>query len=114
MKLATLKDGTRDGRLLVVSRDLTRAATVPHIKTLQAALDDWDAVAPDLLTLSEQLNSGKISGTLAFDAAGRTPRLYAVKGMPTSVLIGTSGAPARCRSAPSPPSPPCSPASSPC
>ena len=79
MKLATLKDGTRDGRLLVVSRDLTRAATVPHIKTLQAALDDWDAVAPDLLTLSEQLNSGKITGTLAFDAAqchSPLPRAY--------------------------------------
>ena len=79
MKLATLKDGTRDGRLLVVSRDLTRAATVPHIKTLQAALEDWDAVAPDLLTLSEQLNSGKISGTLAFDAAqchSPLPRAY--------------------------------------
>ncbi|MES2682983.1 MAG: fumarylacetoacetate hydrolase family protein [Pseudomonadota bacterium] len=79
MKLATLKDGSRDGRLLVVSRDLTRAATVPHVKTLQAALDDWEAVAPDLLTLSEQLNSGKISGTLAFDAAqcaSPLPRAY--------------------------------------
>ncbi len=79
MKLATLKDGSRDGRLLVVSRDLTRAATVPHVKTLQAALDDWDAVAPDLLALSEQLNSGKISGTLAFDATqclSPLPRAY--------------------------------------
>ena len=79
MKLATLKDGTRDGRLVVVSRDLTRAATVPHVKTLQAALDDWDAVAPDLLTLSEQLNTGKISGTLAFDVAqclSPLPRAY--------------------------------------
>ena len=79
MKLATLKDGTRDGRLLVVSRDLSRAATVPHIKTLQAALDDWDAVAPDLQTLSDQLNTGKISGTLAFEpeqCLSPLPRAY--------------------------------------
>ena len=79
MKLATLKDSTRDGRLLVVSRDLTRAATVPHIKTLQAALDDWEAIAPDLQTLSDALNAGQISGTLAFDPAqclSPLPRAY--------------------------------------
>jgi len=79
MKLATLKDGSRDGRLLVVSRDLTRAATVPHTKTLQAALDDWDAVAPDLQGLSDALNQGRISGTLAFDAGlchSPLPRAY--------------------------------------
>ncbi|MDO9453694.1 MAG: fumarylacetoacetate hydrolase family protein, partial [Stagnimonas sp.] len=79
MKLATLKDGTRDGRLLVVSRDLTRAATVPHIKTLQAALDEWDAVATDLQALSDALNQGRIAGTLAFDASqchSPLPRAY--------------------------------------
>ena len=79
MKLATLKDGTRDGRLLVVSRDLSRAAIVPHVKTLQAALDDWQAVEPDLKALSEKLNAGQISGTLAFDATqchSPLPRAY--------------------------------------
>ncbi len=79
MKLATLKDGSRDGRLLVVSRDLARAALVSHVKTLQAALDAWDAIAPDLQALSEQLDSGKISGTLAFDATqchSPLPRAY--------------------------------------
>ena len=79
MKLATLKDGTRDGRLIVVSRDLSRAATVPHVKTLQAALDDWEALAPDLQALSDQLNGGKISGTLAFEptlCASPLPRAY--------------------------------------
>lgn len=79
MKLSTLKDGTRDGRLLVVARDLSRAALVPHVKTLQAALDDWDAVMPDLQALSEALNGGRISGTLAFDAAqchSPLPRAY--------------------------------------
>lgn len=58
MKLATLRDGTRDGRLVVVSRDTTRwtgaEAVAPH---LQAALDDWDAAAPRLEKLFEQLES---------------------------------------------------------
>ncbi len=79
MKLASLRDGTRDGRLLVVSRDLSRAAPVPHVKTLQAALDDWDAVAPDLQALSDALNQGRIAGTLDFDTAqclSPLPRAY--------------------------------------
>lgn len=42
MKLATLKNETRDGQLIVVSKDLTRAAVVPGIQTLQQALDNWD------------------------------------------------------------------------
>jgi fumarylacetoacetate (FAA) hydrolase len=49
MKLATLKDRTRDGRLVVVSKDLTLCSEVGHIaRTLQAALDDWAHVAPRL------------------------------------------------------------------
>ncbi|WP_324826813.1 fumarylacetoacetate hydrolase family protein [Qipengyuania zhejiangensis] len=49
MKLATLKDGTRDGKLVVVSKDLTRYCAADNIApTLQAALDDWDTVAPRL------------------------------------------------------------------
>jgi fumarylacetoacetate (FAA) hydrolase len=79
MKLATLKDGSRDGRLLVVSRDLTQAAPAPHVRTLQAALDDWEAIAPDLEALSTKLNAGQIAGTLAFDAAqcaSPLPRAY--------------------------------------
>ncbi|MDH4074048.1 MAG: 2-keto-4-pentenoate hydratase, partial [Gammaproteobacteria bacterium] len=47
MKLATLRNGTRDGQLVIVSRDLRRAMPVPSIApTLQAALDDWSRVAP--------------------------------------------------------------------
>ena len=79
MKLATLRDGSRDGRLIVVSRDLAHAAPVPQIKTLQEALDDWDAVAPDLALLSAQLNEGRIAGTLAFnpaDCLSPLPRAY--------------------------------------
>jgi fumarylacetoacetate (FAA) hydrolase len=49
MKLATLKRGGRDGTLVVVSRDLTRCQTVADIATtLQQALDDWEATAPQL------------------------------------------------------------------
>jgi fumarylacetoacetate (FAA) hydrolase len=56
MKLATLKDGTRDGTLLVVSKDLKRALKADHIApTLQAALDDWDYLMPLLSGLSEEL-----------------------------------------------------------
>jgi fumarylacetoacetate (FAA) hydrolase len=79
MKLATLRDGTRDGRLLVVSRDLSRAAPAPQVRTLQAALDDWEAVEPALQELSAQLEDGKIAGTLDFDAGqclAPLPRAY--------------------------------------
>ena len=56
MKLASLKDGTRDGTLLVVSKDLKRALKADHIApTLQAALDDWDYLMPLLSALSEEL-----------------------------------------------------------
>jgi fumarylacetoacetate (FAA) hydrolase len=49
MKLASLRRGGRDGRLVIVSRDLSRCLPVPGIApTLQAALDDWDALAPRL------------------------------------------------------------------
>jgi fumarylacetoacetate (FAA) hydrolase len=56
MKLATLKDGTRDGTLLVVSRDLKRAQKADHIApTLQAALDDWNYALPLLSDLANAL-----------------------------------------------------------
>jgi fumarylacetoacetate (FAA) hydrolase len=79
MKLATIKDGTRDGRLVVVSRDLGHASFAPSAKTLQAALDDWDAVLPELQQISEELNAGRIASTLAFDARechSPLPRAY--------------------------------------
>ncbi|MBA4164683.1 MAG: 2-keto-4-pentenoate hydratase [Erythrobacter sp.] len=56
MKLATLKDGTRDGRLVVVSKDLTRYSDAGHIApTLQAALDDWERIAPSLEVLARDV-----------------------------------------------------------
>ena len=79
MKLATLPDGTRDGRLVVVSRDLARAAYADGIaKTLQAALDDWDDIAPRLAALHGAVNRGA-SQTFPFDEASALaplPRAY--------------------------------------
>jgi fumarylacetoacetate (FAA) hydrolase len=61
MKLATIKDGSRDGYLAVVSRDLTRFVSAEVIApTLQAALDDWGRLAHKLEGLSEQLEHGSV------------------------------------------------------
>jgi fumarylacetoacetate (FAA) hydrolase len=80
MKLATLRDGTRDGRLLVVSRDLRSCAPAPaSASTLQKALDDWDAVLPQLRAISDEINGGKIAGTAEFsprDCLAPLPRAY--------------------------------------
>jgi len=71
MKLASLKEGGRDGSLVVVSRDLTRAIRVPEIaRTMQAAMDDWERVAPLLAGAAERLEQGKDEGAFAFEEAG--------------------------------------------
>ncbi|MFC3075635.1 fumarylacetoacetate hydrolase family protein [Shinella pollutisoli] len=79
MKLATLKDSTRDGRLVVVSRDLTRCSEVGHIaRTLQAALDDWAHAGPRLARVAEGLETGS-QPAIRFhehDAASPLPRAY--------------------------------------
>ncbi len=67
VKLATLKDGTRDGRLLVVSTDLRRAVRVPGVATLAEALGRWSESAPGMRSLYEELNAGRAPG--AFDLA---------------------------------------------
>jgi fumarylacetoacetate (FAA) hydrolase len=68
MKLATLRNGSRDGQLLVVSRDLTRALPVPHIApTLQSALDDWDRLAPRLEETAASLEAAATRGSIPFD-----------------------------------------------
>jgi len=78
MKLSSLKQG-RDGRLVVVSRDLTRATDAFFIvPTLQQALDDWERVAPLLQDLSEQLEHGSVP-TIRFhehDCDSPLPRAY--------------------------------------
>jgi fumarylacetoacetate (FAA) hydrolase len=68
MKLATLKDGSRDGRLVVVSRDLKFCQDVPKIApTMQAALDNWSTAAPQLKQIYALLNQGSASGARPFD-----------------------------------------------
>jgi len=69
MKLATLRDKTRDGQLIVVDRALERAAIVPpHIAvTLQDAIDDWSRTSPLLAQLAHELDKGALKETLAFD-----------------------------------------------
>ena len=79
MKLASLKGG-RDGRLAIVSTDLSRAVLAENTApTLQAALDDWDRVAPRLAEIAQNLNAGKADGSFAFDQAAclsPLPRAY--------------------------------------
>src|SRR6185295_11723748 len=61
MKLASFRHG-RDGRLVVVSRDLSRCADATAVApTLQAALDDWDAAAPCLTEIANSLEAGRIA-----------------------------------------------------
>ncbi len=78
MKLASLKQG-RDGRLVVVSRDLTRYADASHVApTLQSALDNWKRTAPRLETLAEEVELGSVP-TERFhekECASPLPRAY--------------------------------------
>ncbi len=80
MKLATLNDGSRDGVLLVVSRDGKQAVKATGIAdTMQQALDNWAEVAPRLNSLSAQLNNGEAEGAFALDVAqlaAPLPRAY--------------------------------------
>jgi len=80
MKLASYKNGRRDGQLVVVSRDLSRAVAVPAIApTMQAALDAWDQVAPQLAAVYQALNAGPVELEFGFDQAlceSPLPRAY--------------------------------------
>ena len=80
MKLATYKDGSRDGQLVVVSRDLSSAHYATGIANrMQQALDDWGFMAPQLQDLYDALNSGKARHAFAFDpdqCMAPLPRAY--------------------------------------
>ncbi|MCK9986636.1 MAG: fumarylacetoacetate (FAA) hydrolase [Azoarcus sp.] len=74
MKLATLKQGGRDGTLVVVSRDLTRCRPVPAIaRTLQAALDNWSDCETQLHQVYEALNSGAVDSQPFDESACHSP-----------------------------------------
>ena len=80
MKLATYKDGSRDGQLVVVSRDLTTAHYATGIASrLQQALDDWNFISPQLQDLYDTLNHGKARHAFPFDPTlcmAPLPRAY--------------------------------------
>lgn len=79
MKLATMRDGSRDGQLVVVSRDLSRYIPATEIaRTMQQALDEWESCKAKLETLFEQLQKDADAGE-AFDEAqclSPLPRAY--------------------------------------
>ncbi|MDF3836185.1 fumarylacetoacetate hydrolase family protein [Cupriavidus basilensis] len=80
MKLATLKDGSRDGQLVVVSRDLKTAHYVNDVAgKLQTALDDWNFYAPQLQDVYDALNAGRARHPFPFDPGlcmAPLPRAY--------------------------------------
>jgi fumarylacetoacetate (FAA) hydrolase len=79
MKLATVKDGTRDGKLVVVSRDLIRATAALDIApTLQRAVDDWGRIEPKLADLAAELELGSVPSFRfrEHDCASPLPRAF--------------------------------------
>lgn len=80
MKLASLKNKTRDGELLIVSRDLTKAVkAAPIAATMQLALDNWSQVQGQLQERYDLLNDGKISDAFDLDVTqlhSPLPRAY--------------------------------------
>ncbi|MBN9332501.1 fumarylacetoacetate hydrolase family protein [Devosia sp.] len=74
MKLATLRANRPDGQLVVVSNDLQRCVSAGRIApSLQAALDDWERLAPALAALSSQLDKGEIAGQTFEPSAALAP-----------------------------------------
>lgn len=80
MKLGSLKEGGRDGTLIVVSRDLSRGVRATGIAdTLQRALEDWSNTAPRLNALYDAINEGSADGAFDLDMAALAaplPRAY--------------------------------------
>jgi len=80
MKLASLKEGGRDGTLIVVDRELSRAVRATNVApTLQKVLDDWAVAAPKLRALAEQLADDKAPGSFALETtalAAPLPRAF--------------------------------------
>ncbi len=80
MKLASLKDGGRDGTLIVVNRALTRACTVPEIAaSLQRAIESWSTSAPQLEAVYTRLQDDTIADSFDLDTANLAsplPRAY--------------------------------------
>jgi fumarylacetoacetate (FAA) hydrolase len=80
MKFASYSDGSRDGQLVVVSRDLSQAHYATHVANrLQQVLDDWNFLSPQLQDVYDELNAGRARHAFAFDPArclAPLPRTY--------------------------------------
>jgi len=80
MKLATIKNNTRDGQLVVVNKELTKAVKVTEIApTMQAAIDNWEKSSPLLAQVYNELNQGKRTDAFPFnshEAMAPLPRAY--------------------------------------
>jgi fumarylacetoacetate (FAA) hydrolase len=80
MKLATYKDGTRDGQLIVVSKDLTHAHYASQsANKMQEVLDDWNFISPQLEDIYQTLNAGRARQAFTFDpkmCMAPLPRAY--------------------------------------
>ncbi len=80
MKLATLKNNTRDGQLVVVNRALSKAVIVSDLAaTLQEAIDNWDDISPKLTEVYTRLNRGEIDNVIDFvqeNCESPLPRAY--------------------------------------
>ena len=80
MKLATLKNNTRDGQLVVVSKDLSKAVAVSDIAlTMQMAIDNWAEIAPKLEEVYASINAGDVDGQMPFsqnDCESPLPRAF--------------------------------------
>lgn len=80
MKLASIDNKTRDGQLVVVNKELTKAITVSEIaETMQAAIDNWEVTESKLLSVYESLNSNQLSNSFDFSSVrvlAPIPRAY--------------------------------------
>jgi fumarylacetoacetate (FAA) hydrolase len=88
MKLASLKNGTRDGKLVVVSRDLTHYTDASFlVPTLQAALDNWTRLAPHLASLAESLEHGSVPSARFHEHVAESPLPRAYQGADGSAYV---------------------------
>lgn len=80
MKLASLKNNTRDGQLVVVNKEINKAVSIPDIaKTMQELLDNWNELSPKAEVIYQKLNTGELADSFDFDQAdceSPLPRAY--------------------------------------
>ncbi|MZR29869.1 fumarylacetoacetate hydrolase family protein [Sneathiella litorea] len=105
MKLATLKSGNRDGRLVVVSKDLSRCVAVPDLAaTMQGVLDNWEAVSPKLSEIAQKLENDTSFGEKFDESATHSPLPRAYQWADGSAYVNHVELVRRARGAEMPPS----------